>query len=224
MSNHEEALERDWRTLYVLGELAEPERSRFEEHFFDCPDCADAVKRSYLLLRGAESTLKRSIFAAAPQTAVPAPKPRNPRTALSWSLRALPYAAMVCLSVAAGFQYVALERARSPQTLVSFDIAPQAKGEAEKITLPETGGFVELELDLLQPAPLYHWEIKSAGAARALTGGEVRPPANTLVLKLLVSADKLHPGRYEAAIAVPSGQRTVYPFEVIAAPSRKSTP
>jgi len=224
MSNHEEALERDWRTLYVLGELPEPERTRFEEHFFDCPACSDAVKRSSLLLRGAEATLNRTIFSTEQPAAAPLPIKPNERRSWSWALHALPYAAILCLSLGAGFQYVALQRALSPQAVVSFAVPAQAKGVVPEIVLPTAGGFVEFELDLLDLAPQYHWEIKSAGADRAVMSGQARPPANSVMLKLLVPAGKLQPGRYEAAISFPPDHKTVYPFDVVAEPDRKRAP
>ena len=224
MSSHEEAIERDWTTQYVLGDLPEPERNRFEEHMFDCPACSDAVKRSYLLVRGAEVTLKHPIFGAQQQAAEPVQKPRTVRPSWSLALHALPYAALVCLSLGTGFEYVALQKARSPQAVVAFAIPAQAKGGSHEIRLPESGGFVELELDLMDLAPQYQWEIRSAGGDRTLMSGQARQSPDTLILKLILPADKLRPGRYEAAVAVPPDHKTVYPFEVVAGPGRKGTP
>jgi hypothetical protein len=215
MSTHEEALESDWRRLYVLGELPEPERSRFEEHFFDCPSCADAVRTAYLLVRGAETTFQRQIFTAEP---APAPAPTTQKAKSHprrWALYALPYAAVVCLSVGAGVEYVALRKAQAPQTVVSFSVPPQAKGEPYRIALPAAGQFVELDFDLLDTAPQYDWEIRTAGSNRALMTGRAKPSANSVTLKLLVPTAKLRPNRYEAAISFPPAHKTVYPFEVI---------
>jgi hypothetical protein len=215
MSTHQEALEGDWRRLYVLGELPEPERSRFEEHFFGCPSCSDAVRTSYLLVRGAEATFERKIFAAEPAAAGVRPKVRKESHARLRALRALPYAAILCLSVGAAFQYVALRKAQAPQSFESFNVPAQAKGELYRIALPAAGQFVELDFDLLETAPQYDWEIRLAGSDRALMKGQARPPANAVVLKLLVPVNQLRPNRYEAAISFPSGHKTVYPFEVV---------
>src|SRR5580700_7248945 len=203
MTSHEEAIERDWKTAYVLGDLQEPERSRFEEHFFDCPTCSEGVRTAYLLLRGVEVTLKHPIFGAEISETPVVPIRKPARTVGPWVMRALPYAAIVVLLGGTATQYVALRKVRSPQVLAAFTIPAQAKGSTQKIVLPAGGGFVELDFDLLDAAAQYHWEIRSAGAGRALMSGPAQLPADAVVLKLLVPANLLQPGRYVAAISFP---------------------
>ena len=41
---HAEALTTNATERYLLGEMPESERDRFEEHFFDCTDCASDVR------------------------------------------------------------------------------------------------------------------------------------------------------------------------------------
>ena len=234
MLSHEEAIERDWKTPYVLGELPEPERDRFEEHFFDCPTCSEDVKTAYLLLRGVEATLKHPIFATEVEPEAeevpsvperkPAPPMRSARPKWSWAIQALPYAAILCLSLGAGVQHFALQKALSPRMVVAYDIQPQAKGSTQKIVLPAAGEFVELKFDLIVVAPQYNWEIKPAGADRAVMSGEARPPAGAVLLQLVVPSSRLHPGRWEATLFVPPGNKTVYPFEVIEEPGRNGAP
>jgi hypothetical protein len=215
MLTHEESLERDWVTLYVLGELPEPERDRFEEHLFDCPECSESVKTAHLLLRGVEVTFNRPMVG----TEHPAAQPPPGRGARRWRwlrpMIALPYAAVLCLSLGCtGLEYAALQKASSPQTVVSFAIPPQAKGSAHQIHLPRIGEFVELDLDLVEPAPLYHWEIRPAGAARVLSSGQMRPSADMDTLKLLLPVHRLQPGGYDVVIAGQPGHNIVYPFEI----------
>jgi hypothetical protein len=106
---------------------------------------------------------------------------------------------------------------------VAFHIHAQAKGSAPELLLP-AAGFVELKIDVPELAPLYAWEIRSAGTGRALMNGQARPPADSVVFRILVPADKLHPGRYEADVIVPPDHHTAYPFNVIAEPERKGAP
>src|ERR1700760_2124012 len=42
--NHNEAIREQAVERYLLGELAEDARARFEEHFFDCTICAAELK------------------------------------------------------------------------------------------------------------------------------------------------------------------------------------
>lgn len=215
MSSHDEAIEKDWTALYVLGELPEPERERFEEHLFDCPACSGKVKTGFLLLRGVEATFHRPIGGTVEEPArVPVPQRKASRRAWPRPMLLLPYAALVLLSVGTGVEYAGLRKAQSPQPVVSFAIPPQARGITHEIQLPRDGQFVELELDLLEQAPQYRWSIRSAGAGALVMSGEASRPENASALRLLLPVHKLHPGRYEALLTPHSGQETVYPFEV----------
>lgn len=215
MVSHQQAVERDWPALYALGELPDRERDQFEEHLFDCPVCSQSVKTSYLLLRGIETTLKRPLSGKERPEPIPVSQPKAVRRSWPRMMIALPYAAAVCLAVAAGSQYLALQRALAPQAIVAFAVPPQAKGSSYQIRLPKTGAFVELDLDLVKLAPQFHWKIGPDGAAGTVMQGDAHPPAGSAVLKLLLPVDKLRPGRYTAVLSAPPAEETLYPFEIL---------
>jgi hypothetical protein len=48
--NHDEAIREQAVERYLLGEMAEDGRARFEEHFFDCPMCASDLKSGALFV------------------------------------------------------------------------------------------------------------------------------------------------------------------------------
>ena len=48
--NHDEAIREQAVERYLLGELAEDARARFEEHFFDCAICASDLKTGAILV------------------------------------------------------------------------------------------------------------------------------------------------------------------------------
>jgi len=208
MLSHEEATERDWTQKYVLGELQQPERERFEEHLFDCPACSEKVRTAQLYVRGVEATLKRTIVFPKQET------DRSPKDKAAWfrPMVALPYAAMLLLSVGAGSQYIALRKTVSPQAIMSFAIHPQVKGEVSTIQPPEAGNFVELEPELLEISPSYQWELRPAGAAQGVASGEARLSANDSV-KFLVPV-KLRASRYELVLRGQTGREVIYPFEI----------
>ena len=67
--DHHEATRRGAVEKYLLDEIAPPERDEFEEHFFDCQECAADLRTTAAFLDAATQELKRFI------PDVPAPKP-----------------------------------------------------------------------------------------------------------------------------------------------------
>ena len=60
--NHDQAIREQAVERYLLGELAEDARARFEEHFFDCAICAADLKTGAIFvdaLRAERSLLPR---------------------------------------------------------------------------------------------------------------------------------------------------------------------
>jgi len=176
------------------------------------------VRAAYLMMRGAEVTLKHPIFGAAVANSPTVTEMRLPQPAAApvkwWVLHALPYAAILLLSVGTGVEYVALQMARGPQSVVAFAVHAQAKGAPTKIVLPAAGGSVELDLDLMDMAPQYEFEIRSVGYSRALMKREMPRPTKSPVLKVVFPADGLRPGAYEAIIRAAPGHEAIYPFDV----------
>ncbi|MGO9931212.1 MAG: hypothetical protein ACLPV8_05305, partial [Steroidobacteraceae bacterium] len=61
--DHHEAIRRGTVERYMLGELAAPERDEFEEHFFDCQECAADLGTTAAFLDAARRELKRGPIA-----------------------------------------------------------------------------------------------------------------------------------------------------------------
>ncbi len=215
MLSHEEAIAQDWTNRYVLGELPEPERGLYEEHFFECASCADRIRTAYLLVRGVETTLKQDSFQAARPLA--SAERKSPRVHFDWwrPAVALPFAAMLVLSAGTAFEYAALQKATAPQTVVAYAIPPQTKGEYYPIQLPSSGEFVQLEFDLLDPvSPQYSWTLRAAGSSKPLMSDVARPPASATSLKLLLPIRRLQAGRHELVLRGETGRELIYPFEI----------
>jgi hypothetical protein len=62
--DHQEATRREAVEKYLLDELAPPERDEFEEHFFDCPECAEDLRTTAAFLDAAARELERHTPAA----------------------------------------------------------------------------------------------------------------------------------------------------------------
>jgi hypothetical protein len=62
--NHDDAIREQAVERYLLGELAEDARARFEEHFFDCAICADDLKTGAVFVDAVRADRQ---FAASPK-------------------------------------------------------------------------------------------------------------------------------------------------------------
>jgi hypothetical protein len=79
---HAQAAERHAVERYLLGELSAEERDQFEEHLFDCLECAVDVKAAAIFLDTSRSVLRTDpadLPAAAAAAAAPAAATAGPR-------------------------------------------------------------------------------------------------------------------------------------------------
>jgi len=58
--DHEEAVRQNATEKYLLDELNPEQREQFEEHFFDCPDCATDVRAAALFVENSKEILAES--------------------------------------------------------------------------------------------------------------------------------------------------------------------
>ncbi|HEX7155088.1 MAG TPA: zf-HC2 domain-containing protein [Thermoanaerobaculia bacterium] len=93
--NHADAIEKLAAERYLLNELSPQERDAFEEHYFDCPVCAEAVTNGVTLIESGRSVVRE-------QSAAPAANV----TRLRWTAR-LSTAAAAVLALFLGIQMLA---------------------------------------------------------------------------------------------------------------------
>jgi anti-sigma factor RsiW len=56
--DHQAAADRKLTERYVLDELDSTEMAAFEEHFFECPICAEDVRRASVMLANLKAVLR----------------------------------------------------------------------------------------------------------------------------------------------------------------------
>ena len=56
--DHAEAVRKLVVEQYFLGELSGPEREEFEEHFFSCPECVEALEIGTEFMKNARAVLR----------------------------------------------------------------------------------------------------------------------------------------------------------------------
>jgi hypothetical protein len=97
--DHDEALRLQAAVKYVLGELPEVERDSFEEHYFDCGECALDVRAAAAFADNARNVLGHEAREAALHAAAP-----GSRRWLAWFKPIVAVPAFAVLLIALGYQ------------------------------------------------------------------------------------------------------------------------
>lgn len=86
---------------YILGELNETQRDEFENHYFDCPECAEDLKEAAILVANVKTFFSEEIK----ESRAAVPKRIQWLPFAGWSLiPAVPITGCVILAVLAGYQ------------------------------------------------------------------------------------------------------------------------
>lgn len=145
--DHNEAVKNHAAEKYFLGELAENDREAFEEHFFDCQDCAADVKATAILVDNVREALRAPDLKRAAS--------RETRTAgfLNWWRPAYSFAAIALLVFTVGYQnFVQIPQLRhesltKAEALPSFSLVSAGSRSAE--------GALEIAIPAGKPFGLY---------------------------------------------------------------------
>jgi hypothetical protein len=212
---HQQALDGLASERYLLNEMTEVERFEFEEHYFDCADCADDVRLAETIRQ--EARRAGAVMAARPEgarTGVVLTSPkwwRRPMVAAPWAVAAT-------LALMVGYQSMTTPGAGGSQSIEPVMLRGATRGAATTVTVAPGQRFVGLSADLLTtPASSsLSYEVLDANRA-AVASGRAAVPSPGAPLMLLVPVDELHQaGRYTLTLR-DSDQKTVigeYEFEV----------
>jgi len=120
--DHSEAIRLMAAEKYLLGELTNESRDQFEEHFFECQECAQDVRAGAAFVEHS-----KVVLAGSPQPVpqvVPARQPgEQPSSWLAWLRPAFAVPVMALLLAVVGYQ-----------NLVTY---PKLKGEMALVTRPQ---------------------------------------------------------------------------------------
>ena len=167
---HEEAVGLQLTEKYVLNELTVGEREAFEEHYFDCQECAaDVVAGASFVAQS------RAVFREQGREVVPVP-PRLVPAPLPWWRSAVFAPTMAVLVALAGYQNLvtvphltaALNRpAAEPMAQVNLGVysagpeitALRGEGFALSVRIPPPDGYASYAADLLDPSKKVEWTV-----------------------------------------------------------------
>ncbi|MEP6962522.1 MAG: hypothetical protein ABI995_10600 [Acidobacteriota bacterium] len=177
--DHDEAIQSLATERYLLSEMNPAERDSFEEHYFDCPICAQDVRVASQFLQDAKEVWAGE-RPAAPVTK-PEPEKQSSWNWLSWLQPQFAAPAIATLLVVAGIGTIGslnlrrqLADATSPRIVTATTLRPETRGEP--VTLA-AGSPIVVQFDLPDTAaPGVHYSIQSAAgdAVFHMNGGPER--------------------------------------------------
>jgi hypothetical protein len=180
--DHEEVLKSYAVEQYLFNELPEEKRTRFEEHYFECAGCADAVEAGQAFIKYVGQAV------------------RVPARVVWWRQPAAAIAALF-LGIAGG-QQVVIAILRAPHANSVILARQLEKGEAEKAyTLRTASATIEVNLPAAAGFPFYL--VKIAGGQNRELSQVVPAPGKEAEqrLSVQVSPGALGAGHFTVDVA-----------------------
>ena len=137
---HEEALRLNMTEQYLLDELSRESREGFEEHFFDCRECGEAVRAGTLFIENSSLIFSRETEAVVAST--PVTKTSSPW--LAWLRPAFAAPALAVLLAFAGFQQYEIHLASRPSILTWIPVHLGTFGSDDALAATAPGQGVVL--------------------------------------------------------------------------------
>ena len=226
--DHSEAIQQMIAERYLLDELTLDAREAFEEHLFDCPECALDLRAGAAFVEAAKSQLP-SLVGALPASA---PSRSRKPWSLRWLQPAFAVPAFASLLLVLGYQnlvtYPALRVAASQPRLLPWAplhgdtrsgatqtiTADRRYGVALPVELPAQSSpdaYASYSIDLYDPQGKLAWTGVVAAPNESVNGGQR--------LSLVIPGTMLQSGAYSLVVsgAAAHGERTVidrYSFDL----------
>jgi putative zinc finger protein len=176
--NHSEAVEQMTAERYLLNELTPDARDAFEEHVFDCPECALDLRAGALFVREAKVQLP-DFVASHPRSGMA--KARGKRTSwFSWWRPAFAVPAFAALLIVVGYQnfvtFPALRQsANEPRLAPLAPLRSATRGATRPTFTADRTHGVALPVDLviepeMAPAASYSFDLRGPQGKLVWTG------------------------------------------------------
>jgi len=172
--NHDMVVRQKMTERYLLDELEAAQRDEFEEHLFDCTDCADDVRTGAIFVEQSKVVLAETPAVALVSAPTPSPQPSG---WFGWLRPAFALPALAVLLAVVGYQnlvtypQLAQELSR-PQVLpfasvnvgtwgASGPVITTAPGQGFLlfVRIPPDGDYARYTADLYNPAGKVEWSL-----------------------------------------------------------------
>ncbi|MGA9552323.1 MAG: zf-HC2 domain-containing protein [Candidatus Sulfotelmatobacter sp.] len=207
--DHDEAVRHKTTEKYLLGELDPELKDQFEEHLFDCQDCALDVRAAAVFVEQSKAILSESAVTVPQRSTAAAPRAGW----LAWFRPSFAVPVLALLLAVVGYQNLVtyphlMQAANQPQVgpWASINVstrgatpivikARRGEGFSLLINLPPEDGFASYAADLYNPAQKLEW----SGPISSTTGDEGR--------QIYIPGRNHQPGTYTLVIlGITSGE------------------
>jgi hypothetical protein len=179
---------------YLVGEMNEGEELEFEEHYFECCECADDVRLSSIFLANLKAVLREPypLEKASRRGLFTAPAPRRWMTGGA-------IAAAVMLAAGMGYQnLVQLPQLRRELALANAEDSPptyylaQTRSEGDTLVIPSGTRHVSLLLNPMpgRTYPFYDFTLEEE-SGKTVRSFRVRGPVNQEEWQIRLSTEGL---------------------------------
>jgi Putative zinc-finger len=178
--DHDMVVRQKMTERYLLDELDPAARDEFEEHFFDCKECALDVRAGALFVEQSQVVLAEKVEPVAARLPATAPGPAKPGW-LTWFRPAVVVPVMVMLLAVIGYQNLVIYPQRqqafnSPQVLpwASVNVGTygsegpvittrRGEGFLLFVRIPPESGYSHYTAELYNPARKLEWSLTIPG-------------------------------------------------------------
>jgi hypothetical protein len=210
--DHLKALATKASERYLLGEMSEPERFAFEEHYFQCGECAEDIRAGAVFTQGIRSVGRDF-------------SPRREKAPvrqgwLSWlSMPVLPAsAAAAVLACVVGYQaLVIIPGWRESRALAPVVLRAAARGEEQTVVAAPGQRYSVLSLDVnaSEPGSSLRYEMAPRGGSVRVRGSATAPPFGSPLLIVVSHSDLTPAGPWTLVLLTPEGKPiSEYPFQL----------
>lgn len=178
--DHEGVVRQKLTERYLLGELDDPTRQEFEEHYFDCRDCGADIRAGALFVEQSKVVLAEERQPAA--TGLHVTTPAKPGW-FGWFRPPFAVPVMALLLAVVGYQnlvmYPRLRQALNSPRVLPFALvnignwgsggpvisAPAGEGFLLFVRIPPDGNYSKYMAELYNPAGKLEWTLPIPGSS-----------------------------------------------------------
>ena len=200
--NHSEAISTGAVERYLLGQLSASEVDEFEQHFFDCLECARELRAGALFEDNAKAVFLEERRASAVEERKP--------SLLAWlwqrPFSAVPATVALALAGLAAYQeFAVIPRLRAQlngaQPLVSFALKPVARGDAALVEVPKDVRWYSIRMDqVVGSSASYLCSIVDSSGVQRFSVSVPAPPSKDEPIEISIARSLLSSGRYTVVV------------------------